>query len=330
LPNDPISVIVCARDEYKNLVNTLPALTQQAYTPFELLLVDDVSFDETQNFMEAFIKQQPQVNYLRIKQEGFMPHGKKYPLALGIKTSKHEQLALTDADCTPASPNWLQYIQHQYAQGKEVVLGYGPYKKTKGFLNACIRYETILTALQYFSYAIAGIPYMGVGRNLAYKKELFYGQKGFAAHLHIPSGDDDLFIKDVATKTNTGIMLHPDSFMYSDAKTTFKAWVAQKTRHYSTGTHYNKHHKKLLGAFSLSWFLLYPSIIACLFSPLYIVGLSILLLRIIMHGVVMFYTCKKLAAQDLFKWFWLQDMGMFFYYLIFAFTLIKKPKKTWK
>ena len=328
--SEPISVIVCARDEYKNLVETVPAMANLQYNPYEFLLVDDVSFDGTRDFMDAFIKTKRHVNYLRIQQEGQMFNGKKYPLSLGIKTSQHNNLALTDADCMPASPNWLQYINEQYAQGKQVILGYGPYQKAKGFLNACIRFETVLTALQYFSYALAGKPYMGVGRNLAYKKELFYSQKGFAAHLNIPSGDDDLFIKDVATKTNTGIMLHPDSFMYSPAKKTFAAWVTQKTRHYSTGTHYNKNHKILLGACSASWFLLYPSIIAVLLSPYFIFGLSILLLRFILHGTTMYFTCKKLHEKDLFKWFWLQDVGMFFYYLIFAFTLIKKPKKTWK
>jgi glycosyltransferase involved in cell wall biosynthesis len=328
--NNPISVIVCARDEYKNLIHGMPALAAQNHNNFELLLVDDVSFDETRDYMDNFIKENAHVNYLRIQQEGFMPNGKKYPLSLGIKTSKHNYLALTDADCLPASPNWLQFIADQYNKGKEVILGYGPYIKTKGFLNACIRYETLLTALQYFSYALAGIPYMGVGRNLAYKKDLFYAQKGFAAHLHIPSGDDDLFIKDAATKHNTGIMLHPNSFMYSHASKTFAGWVKQKTRHYSTGRLYNKNLKMFLGAFSLSWFLLYPLIIACLLSPFYIFGLSVLLLRIILHGIIMYFTTKILKENDLFKWFWLQDIGMFFYYLIFAFTLIKKPKKIWK
>lgn len=330
LQQNEISVIVCARDEYKNLKNTVPAIANLNYNNYEFLLVDDVSFDETRDFMDAFVKTKNHVNYLRIQQEGQMFSGKKYPLSLGIKTSQHNNLALTDADCTPASNNWLQYINQQFAIGKEVILGYGPYIKAKGILNACIRYETLITALQYFSYALAGIPYMGVGRNLAYKKTLFYGQKGFAAHLHIPSGDDDLFIKDVATKVNTAVMLHPQSFMYSPAKTTFADWVTQKTRHYSTGTLYNKNHKILLGAFSASWFLLYPSIIAVLFTPYYIFGLSVLLLRFVLHGLTMYFTCKKLHEKDLFKWFLVQDIGMFFYYLIFAFTLLKKTKKTWK
>ena len=62
-------------------------------------------------------------------------------------------------------------MQDGYRPGIEVVLGYGAYKKYPGFLNKLIRFETFHTALQYFSYALAGKPYMGVGRNLSYRKE---------------------------------------------------------------------------------------------------------------------------------------------------------------
>src|SRR5690606_19303744 len=128
-------------------------------------------------------------------------------------------------DCIPASEFWMQRMIAPFSKGAEIVLGYGPYYKAKGFLNKIIRFETFHTALQYLSYALAGLPYMGTGRNLAYKKELFLKNKGFSAHNHLPGGDDDLFINATATGKNTSIVIEKDSFTFSEPKKTWSEWV---------------------------------------------------------------------------------------------------------
>ena len=162
-------------------------------------------------------------------------------------------LLLTDADCVPATEHWLYKMQDAFSNGVEVVLGYGAYKKTKGFLNKVIRFETFHTALQYFGYALAGKPYMGVGRNLAYRRDVFLRNKGFSSINHIPSGDDDLFINQVANKKNTTVVLDPDAFTLSLPKETWKEWMQQKRRHYSTGKFYKASHKFLLGLYTFSF-----------------------------------------------------------------------------
>ncbi len=328
--NLPLSVIVCARDEYKNLKENIPSLATQQYPSYELMVIDDVSYDETPDYLQQAKSNYNNLQYVRIKNEGFMPPGKKYPLSLGLKSVRNQHVVLTDADCTPASDKWLQYMATHFDQGKEVVLGYSPYIKQKGFLNACVRYETIITALQYFSYAMAGLPYMGVGRNLAYNKALFFEQKGFAAHIHVPSGDDDLFIQQIANASNTGINLHPESFMYSKPATNWRQWVKQKTRHYGAGQLYKSKFKWLLAGFSASWALLYPLGITALFTSYWYIAASALALRFIVHGIIMWLTCKKLVEKGIFAWFWLFDIGMLLYYSFFAIALFTKPKRTWK
>src|SRR6185436_19414615 len=129
-------------------------------------------------------------------------------------------------------------VQNCYKDNVEIVLGYGAYHKTKGLLNKLIRFETFHTALQYLSYALAGVPYMGVGRNLSYKKDLFLRNKGFASINHVPSGDDDLFINKVATKKNTKVLIDRDAITRSIPKTTWGAWLRQKARHYTTARYY--------------------------------------------------------------------------------------------
>lgn len=254
-----VSVVVCARDEAANLAKNLPGILVQTYpTTHEVIVVDHNSQDETRYLLEAFGKTFKHLQAVNLIQEAKGIPGKKYPLSIGIKESKHEIVLLTDADCVPASEYWIQKMQDGYYDGIEVILGYGAYHKKPGLLNKLIRFETFHSALQYFSYALAGIPYMGVGRNLSYKKEIFFRHKGFSSINHVASGDDDLFISMAANKKNTGIVIDKDAITLSQPQITFRGWVRQKTRHYTTGKFYKPVHKFLLGMYSLSHFLMYP------------------------------------------------------------------------
>ena len=226
----PVSVIICARDEAANLAKNLPgALVQQYRTTHEVIVVDDNSFDDSKYLLEEYQKTYKQLQVVELKQEAKLIPGKKFPLSIGIKTAKHEIVLLTDADCVPASEFWIDKMQETFEDNTEIVLGYGAYHKKKGLLNKVIRWETFHTALQYFSYALAGKPYMGVGRNLSYKKTIFYRHKGFSAHNNIPSGDDDLFINMAATKINTKINVDKDAFTLSEPPKTWRQRSNKKT-----------------------------------------------------------------------------------------------------
>jgi len=247
---------------------------------------------------------------------------------MGIKEARHEIVLLTDADCMPASEFWMQKMQDGYNNGIEVVLGYSPYKKAPGALNKIIRFDTFHTAIQYLSYALAGIPYMGVGRNLSYKKDIFFKNKGFSAINQIPGGDDDLFINKVATKENTTIVVDPDTFTMSEPKKTFSDWFRQKTRHYSTARYYRPRHKFLLGLYSFTHVLFYPLFIASLFFS-WQAALILFAVRLMVQGYIYYNAMNKLQENDLFAWWWLLDIWMFVYYLIFVPTIWKKPRTTW-
>ncbi len=246
-----------------------------------------------------------------------------------IMEAKHEIVLLTDADCLPASEHWLKKMQDAFAEGTEIVLGYGAYKKSESFLNKIIRFETFHTALQYFSYALAGTPYMGVGRNLAYRKAIFFQNKGFSSINHIPSGDDDLFINKVANKKNTAIVIDPETFTLTHAKPSWKAWMRQKNRHYSTGIYYKSLHKFLLGLYSLSLILFYPLFIASIILFDLKGALIPFIIRMFIQALVWHRSMKKLNEADLFPLFIFWDLWMSFYYVIFAFALWRKPRKTW-
>ncbi|MFT3901696.1 MAG: glycosyltransferase [Niabella sp.] len=326
----PISVIVCAKDEDENLARNVPGLVFQQYpSTYEVLIVNDNSEDDTKFILQELQKEFKHIRVITLQQPGRMIPGKKYPLSIGIREAKHELLLLTDADCVPASEHWVQKMQAAYDEGIDIVLGYGAYIKYKGWLNRLIRFETFHTALQYFSYALAGLPYMGVGRNLSYKRSLFLNNKGFSASNHLPGGDDDLFINKVATSKNTAIVIDPEAHTISKPKKTWRQWRQQKARHYSVSKYYKGKHKWLLGLYSFSHFLFYPLLIAAaiLFTWWWAVG--IFLLRLMVQYLVMGKAMKKLNEADLIKWIFAMDLWMFFYYLFFSPLLLKKAKKSW-
>lgn len=327
----PVSVVICARDEDENLARHLPGVLVQHYpTTHEVIVVNDNSVDDSKYLLAELQKTFRHLQAIDLEQEAKLIDGKKFPLSIGIKEAKHEVVLLTDADCVPASEEWIYIMQDAFSNGIEVVLGYGAYKKQPGFLNKVIRFETFHTALQYFGYALAGKPYMGVGRNLAYRKSLFFKNKGFSSINHIPSGDDDLFINKVATKENTAVVLDPNAFTISQPKQTWKEWMRQKNRHYSTGKFYKKSHQFLLGLYTASLFLVYPLFIASMIFFDWRWPLIPFAIRLIAVAVNWKRTMKRLGEEDLFPLFIFWDIWLFFYYILFAPAVWKRPRKSWK
>jgi glycosyltransferase involved in cell wall biosynthesis len=327
----PVSVIICARDEAANLAKNLPGSLVQAYsTTHEVIVVNDNSFDDSKYLLEEFERNFKHLKIVELKQEAKMIPGKKFPLSVGIKTAKYEIVLLTDADCVPSSEHWIEKIQESYDDSTEIVLGYGAYHKKKGLLNRLIRWETFHTALQYLSYALAGKPYMGVGRNLSYKKVIFFRHKGFSSFNHISSGDDDLFINTAATKNNTKINISPEAFTLSDSPSNWNQWIKQKRRHYSTAKYYKPLHKFLLGLYSLSHFLFFPILITAIAFYSWQWSLLVFFIRFIIQIIILYPSMKKLNEKDLFPFFILLDLWMFFYYFIFSITLLLKPRASWK
>ncbi|MBS1563841.1 MAG: glycosyltransferase [Bacteroidetes bacterium] len=325
----PVSVIVCARDEAANLTGKLPGVLVQTYpTTHEVIVVNDNSVDETKYLLDELKKTFRQLQAVNLEYEARLIPGKKYPLSIGIKEARHEVVLLTDADCVPASEFWLQKMQDGYDKGVEVVLGYGAYNKRPGMLNKLIRFETFHTALQYLSYALAGTPYMGVGRNLSYTKKLFFKNKGFSQLGQVPGGDDDLFVNMVATRENTAVVIDPEAFTLSEPRKTWREWMRQKSRHYSTGKYYKGKHRFLLGLYSLTHFLFYPFFVLALFFD-WRMALAVFLTRFLSQGYIFYKSMEKLQEKDLWRWWWLLDIWMFWYYLIFAPALWKKPRNNW-
>ena len=271
-----ISVVICARNEAKNLECFLPLILEQNYPKFEVVVVNDCSTDHTEELLSELKVTYEKLRYTNIPLNEKFAHGKKLALTIGLKSAQYDHVLLTDADCYPASKGWLQSMAGNLGGDKEIVLGYGSYEKQKGLLNIIIRYETVFTAIQYFSFAIKGRPYMGVGRNLGYRKDLFFKSKGFAGHYHIASGDDDLFVNQHATKENTSLEIDKESFTISLPKRKLGAWIRQKRRHLAAGNLYDRGSRWRLGLEIISRMLLYASFITLMLISSWLWPLTII------------------------------------------------------
>lgn len=325
--NYPVSIIVACRNEKDNLERNLPKLLAQKYSKFEIILVDDASTDDTLSIMEGFSEKHDMLHYYSIPKTDAYKGNKKNALTLGIQNAQYEHLIFTDADCEPSTKFWIEKMSAQFSGAKQIVLGYGAYRKTSSWLNKLIRYETLMTALQYFSYAKIGLPYMGVGRNIAYTKSVFKKANGFQSHQNIKSGDDDLFINQMGTRGNTGICWQSEAHTISEPEVSLAKWLRQKRRHITTATFYKPIHQFLLGLFYGTQLLFYALFIFLLIigykTPfiLYLIGM-----RYLFYFIVIFFTAKKLKEKDLVLWSPILDFFLVVSQMrIFIHNLVQKP-----
>lgn len=262
----PVTVVVCAHDEAHNLTELIPLLLSQDYPEFEVIVVNDRSNDSTYDFLLEETQKDSRLRMVNVKSTPDRVNGKKYGITLGIRAAAHEWILLTDADCRPNSQHWIQMMSRYFTNEIQFVLGLSPYIKEPGFLNLFIRFETLLTAIQYFSFGWMNNPYMGVGRNLAYRKSLFLEKKGFNNHLHVIGGDDDLYVNMHARGKNTRLQIAPESHTYSIPKISWKSFYEQKVRHLSIGKRYRFSHRFLLGLFNFSWIITWFAGLTLLFT----------------------------------------------------------------
>jgi glycosyltransferase involved in cell wall biosynthesis len=328
----PASVVICAKNEAENLKRYLKIVLIQQYPQFEVIVVNDQSTDNTIDVLVEYYKRNKNLKIVNIapgEQKKYA--GKKYALMKGIETATFDTIVLTDADCRPATTVWLAKMAGAYLHETKVVLGYSPFAKAPGFLNKLIRYENVMAAMQYLGFAKAGLPYMGVGRNLSYKKEVFKNFKGFDKNKNILTGDDDLLINQVANAKNTELCIDKDTFLYTQPEKTFGAWIQQKKRHLRSGFKYKFIHQALLFTFAASLFAGYVAFVAALTSGgSRKIALGLFVTTMLAKLFVTFNIYRKLGAKDLRFLSPILDVVYAAYLLLIFLLLLLKPKDSWK
>ena len=296
----PVSIIIAARNEDQNLLEFLPKIFEQDYPKFELIVVNDRSWDKSIDILQAFAIKHNNLHIVEVpdlEKDGF---AKKFALTLGIKAAKHELMLFIDADCYPNSKNWLKEMASRHTGSKNLILGASPYAREKGVLNKIIRFDAGQIAIQYLSLAKSGIPYMGVGRNLSYTQELYDSVRGFKSHYYIPSGDDDLFVNEAGTKRNTAVVFSKEAITVSIPKKNFTDWWYQKKRHLTTGKHYKTYHKILLTLYPVSLVIMYILLpLLLVMHNWWYIALGIVGFRVLLQMIIFSRPFRIMGSGDL-------------------------------
>ena len=232
-PLTGVSIVIAVKNESKNLIENINAFITQDYPLFEIIIVNDHSSPEEKIRLEELVIGFPQASLYHSSDQP----GKKQALTLGIDKAKYDLILCTDADCRPAGKEWILSMV-MYCHGDNLVLGYSPYVKSKGFLNLFVRFETVMTGMQYLSWALMGRPYMGVGRNMLYPRKLFQQEDPYKNQKDIPYGDDDLWVQQASSKSKVVVNTEKASHVFSSPATSWKQWFKQKHRHLSAGHYY--------------------------------------------------------------------------------------------
>ena len=328
--NTSVSLIIAARDEEENLKENLDLWLNQNHNSFEVIVVNDCSYDNTEYLLNEYQRKSQHLQIVSLEETKIFKGGKKHALFMAIKGAQFQRLLFTDADCKPGSKDWLATMNAQFTDQKKIVLGIGFYEKKKGLLNYLIRMDALQIAIQYMGTAARGFPYMGVGRNLAYKKQLFFDVGGFKKHIDLKWGDDDLFINQIADKNNTTICGLPEAQTISTPKTSVSSWFAQKRRHMSTAGRYSIGTKLMISLKPARILIYYSMLISGLLIPeLFRPFLISAIIIYIAHILIFLVLKNKIGKVDKFYVFPFAEIALFVVNILLYFSIWMKKPKSW-
>lgn len=304
LKHPPLSVIIVAKDAANELKENLPFILEQDYPEFEVIVIYDSAADDCDDVLKLLEDKYPNLYHTFIPESARYISHKKLGITMGIKASRHDWLVFTESNCRPQSKEWLKQMARNFTPCTEIVLGYSNYEKTSGWFNKKITFDTLLNSMRYLGMAISRHPYMGTGRNLAYRKSLYYKQKGFSSHLNLQRGEDDLFINETANEHNTRVETSPESLVRISLPKYKRIWREEKISYMATSRLFKGTARYLIGFETCSRLLFYlitiaTIIISILLHQWIIAGIALLLwiLRYVLQLIVFGKASKYLGER---------------------------------
>lgn len=326
----PVSVVICARNEARSLEALLPILLDQDHRTFEVVVVNDRSEDDTWEVLQWMKPQYERLRPVNIQADEKFSYGKKIALGVGVRAARYPHVLVTDADCRPEGRDWISLMAAGFRNGRSIVIGHSPYTAEPGLASVLERYDGCMKAAQYLSFAMSGMPYMGVGRNLAYTSEVFFNARTAQRGNHLMSGDDDLFINAVARARNTAVVTAPASFMTTQATPDLATWIRRKRRHYTTAAHYRLGHQVLLTLLPLAHLVFWAMMALLILRGQWLQAMVAGAVKLFVLLPITMTALHRLRAGAL-VWFALPLEWLFLILdpLLYASTILVKPKR-WK
>lgn len=278
-----ISIVITSKNDSVELERNIPYIMNQDYPNFEVIVVNRGSTDDTDVVLKAAEQKYQQLYHTFIPEGADEINEKKLAITLGVKAAKNEIILFTESYCRPATTNWVREFGKEFLNGKDILLGYSRVVfNSKTRLGNFIRYDNLIHHLKFLSLAIKGKPFMGIGRNMAYKKDLFFTNKGLSSVLSIDGGEDDLYINNISNKKNTGVVLSKDSIIETDSVDSYTTWRSIKSKYLYTKQFYKGPANFIFGLETFSKQLFYLLLLLAIASSVYfsnfiLLGFSLLL-----------------------------------------------------
>ena len=322
-----ISVIISSKNNSEELAKNLPFILEQDYPLFEVIVVNCGSTDETDMVLKAAEQKYPHLYHTYVPADSDGTNEKKLSLTLGIKAAKHEILLFTEAYCRPVTTRWIREYGKAFLQERDIVLGYSRLIiEKKVWMRKFIHFDNLVHHLKFISMALAHKPFMGIGRNMAYKKALFYSHKGFSPILNIEGGEDDLYINRIAQRKTTGVVMTADSMTDTRGIDSFFTWRSIKSKYLYTKQFYRGFAFHLLGVETVTKYAFYLAFLAivglAIMNAAYYLAAFALLLTILRFLVLLVIINKNSVLFDGSKY----HLNLFFFELFQPFNNLRFRK----
>lgn len=301
----PLSVVIVVRDNASQILQTLPKFLEQQYPNYEIVIVNDRSPDEQSVFaIKEYQKRFSNVKFIDLSDAVSTSRGRKMAVSMGIKCSSYGNIVITDPDCLPASEHWLSNLSQNIQGQKKIVLGYSTYIKRRTPYNAFLHFDKLVGAVQYFSLALYNSTYRGDFSNIVFMRNLFYQQKGFTSFNHLQWGEEDIFIHNVATPTNTAIEYNPDSAIISQNVPSYGYWRLHKISLFFTRKFNSLKNRAILSSYNITNLLFYIFLVFAILmnitNPIFLyTTIGIAVVRIASMYVVFGISAKKLNEKQI-------------------------------
>ncbi|MCL2098097.1 MAG: glycosyltransferase [Bacteroidales bacterium] len=332
----PVSVITCARNEYEALQQNLKNLLEQDYPEYEVIVVNDGSEDDSEMLLASTQAQYPHLSFRTLVQDKLFSHSKKMPLGVGIKAARYDLLLFIDADCRPSGDQWLRSMQRYFTDKTEIVLGYTRLENNPLWLRA----DRFMQAFHYLGKALRRKPYMGIGSNLAYRKNLFFDNKGFDGRITERLCEDRIFINKVATRTNTKVALRSEATTVSNLRISAQRWCRERLRELRSFKLCKKQHRfpelsealvRLIFFASLALAIVQQrerSLLQAEYYPILFSLIGLFVIRFTLQIIVFVRAQRRLGEKRLIPMLFLWDLVFPFIYIALVIRSIFPAKKS--
>lgn len=228
-------VVVYGFTTGEELDRYLDALDNQDYPDYETVLVYDACAEAAACLAEKYADRYSNLYITFVPQGSHNISRRKLALTIGIKAREADVVVTTTSNCSIPSRSWLSSMMAPFAEeGKDVVLGYSriDFSSFSGMKRLYRQYDFAMTAVQWLGSALNGHPYRGDGANLAFRRRFFVENRGYSATNKLETGDDDIFVNEIATGDNTAVVVTPDTILTTEwGDSTKRMWIDIKERY---------------------------------------------------------------------------------------------------